>query len=174
MVVFGFTGAEALVRQQRQCVEKRVIRMNDLTSVAFLIVAALFGFIIVPKFDRDRITDNIEKNGGKVIEIVRVWEWTRHYDRCYDVSYQTARGKRVDATCRTNMWRGVYWVHDRPPGLFSHESVPDDLSADEAERASTPAEPIQCLDCGASIPADKMSCPQCGWSYRAHAESNLK
>ena len=99
--------------------------MSDPSSVlyvVFLVGVVLFGFIVPPKLDRDRIRENIEGYDGKVIEISRVWEWTRHYDRCYDVSYLTARGRRVNATCRTNMWRGVYWVNDHPPGMFSDEA----------------------------------------------------
>ena len=64
------------------------------------------------------------------------------------------------------MWRGVYWVNEHPPGFDSGEpDVPSMGSV--AEELSSPAEPIQCLGCGAMIPADKVSCPQCGWSYRA-------
>jgi len=125
-------------------------------------------FVLTPRFDGDRIRENVEEHGGKVIEISRTWEWINHYDRKYDVSYLTARGKRVTATCRTSMWRGVYWIHDRPPGLFSDEGVADDPSMDyDARESSIAAEPIQCLDCGATIPASQTSCPKCGWSYRA-------
>ena len=71
-------------------------------------------------FDRDRIRVNIEEHGGKVIEIGKVWDW-RGNDRTYEVTYMTASGKRVYATCRTSMGRGVYWVDQRPPGLDSGE-----------------------------------------------------
>jgi len=148
--------------------------MNDLSSVLYLIFLAgvvLFAFVLTPKLDRDRIRENVESHGGKVIEISRVWEWARHYDRCYEVSYLTARGKSINATCRTNMWRGVYWVNDRPPGLFSDQNKGDDLSMDYRE-FSRAAEPIQCLGCGATIPANKTSCPHCGWSYSAHHAGN--
>jgi hypothetical protein len=136
--------------------------MSDLSSVFYLALIAaigIFALVVSPKLDRNRIRENIEEHGGKVLEISKVWEWTRHYDRCYEVSYLTPRGKSVNATCRTNMWRGVYWINDRPPGLFSGDSV---LS----EGPSGTAEPIQCLDCGTTIPANKPSCPRCGWSYR--------
>jgi hypothetical protein len=137
--------------------------MSDPSSVlyvAFLVALALFAFVLTPKFDRDRICEHIEEHGGKVIEISRVWTWANHNARTYDVSYLTARGRRLSATCRTNMWRGVYWINDRPPGL-PDESVP----GGEFSRA---AETIQCLDCGAAIPESETRCPRCGWSYRAH------
>jgi hypothetical protein len=107
--------------------------MNDLSSVFFLALMAaivIFAFVLTPKLDRERIRENIEAHGGKIVEISKVWEWTRHYDRCYEVSYLTPRGKSVNATCRTNMWRGVCWVNDRPPGLFSDENAGDDGSMD--------------------------------------------
>ena len=133
--------------------------MGDLVFyLVFLVGVVLFIFVVMPKLDRNRIRENIEEHGGKVIEILRVWEWGRQYDWCYDVSYMTDRGKRVNATCRTNMWGDVYWINDRPPGL-SDESVP----GGESFRA---AEPIQCLDCGATVTESKTRCPRCGWSYK--------
>ena len=135
--------------------------------VGFLVVVGYFAFVVAPKLDRDRIRENIEDHGGEVIEIVRAWEWGRHYDRCYDVSYMTAHGKRVNATCRTNMWRGVYWINQHPPGLFSEESQPDGLlTNDDSGEPFGTAEPIRCLGCGATIPATKARCSQCGWSYK--------
>jgi hypothetical protein len=146
--------------------------MSDPSSVFYIVLVVailIFVSVVTPKLDRDRIRENIEGHGGKVIEIAREWEWANRYDRCYDVSYLTSRGRRVSATCRTSMWRGVYWVNDRPPGLFSAESEPSNLLMDyDARESPTAAEPIQCLDCGAMIPANKENCPQCGWSYRAH------
>lgn len=140
---------------------------SSVLDVVFLVAIVLFAFVVTPKLDHDRIRGNIEGHGGKGVEISRVWEWTRHYDRCYDVSYLTARGRRVNATCRTNMWRGVYWINTRPPGFDSGE--PDVPSRSYvAEEPPGPAEPIQCLRCSSMIPPDKVSCPQCGWSYRAH------
>lgn len=143
---------------------------NSILYVVFLVAIALCAFAVTSKFDRDRIRENIEEHGGKVIEISRVWWWSgSRYDRCYDVTYLTARGRRVCATCRTSMWRGVYWVNDRPPGLFSDEGAPDELLLDyDARESSVAAEPIQCLGCGATIPARKATCPQCGWSYQAY------
>jgi hypothetical protein len=145
--------------------------MNDpsfVLYVGFLALVIIFAFVLTPKFDRDRIRENIEGHGGKVIEILKIWQWGNRYDRAYDVSYTTARGKHINATCRTSMWRGVYWVNDRPPGLFSDQSEADVPSMNYvAEEPSGSAEPIQCLGCGAMIPASKVRCPQCGWSYKA-------
>jgi hypothetical protein len=144
--------------------------MNDPTFlfyIAFLIVVVIFGLVVNPRLDRNRIRENIEEHGGKVIEIDRVWGWGTRNDRAYEVSYVTARGKRVNATCRTNIWRGVYWVNDRPPGLLAEESETGVSSMSiAADEPSGPAEQIQCLGCGAMVPANKVRCPQCGWSYK--------
>lgn len=144
--------------------------MSDPSSVfyvVFLILVIVFAFVLTPKLDRDRIRENIEEHGGKVIEISKVWEWGRRYERSYDVSYLTARGRRVDATCRTSMWNGVDWINTHPPGFDS--GGPDMSSMDYVtEEPSEPVEPVQCLSCGAMIPTNKESCLQCGWSYRAH------
>jgi hypothetical protein len=149
--------------------------MSDPSSVLYVIVLvaiAIFAFVVTPKLDRDRIREHIEGHGGKVIEILRVWGWGSRYDRAYKVSYATARGKRVTATCRTSMWRGVYWVNDRPPGLLAGENESDESSMSYVAGEPGPPEPVQCLSCGATIPANKVSCPQCGWSYRESAQSS--
>lgn len=145
--------------------------MSDPSSVLYVVLlvgVVLFAFVVAPKLDHDRIRENIESHGGKVIEILRAWGSGGRNDRAYEVSYMTATGQRKKATCRTNMWRGVYWVNTRPPGLDSDE--PDDvpLRGYVAEEPPGPTEPIPCLRCGSMIPEDKVCCPQCGWSYRAY------
>ena len=87
-------------------------------TLVFFITAAIVGAVVVPfllgKADRKRITRQIEANDGRVIEILWSWDSGSRYERSYNVSYITARGVRVTATCRTNM-NGVYWVSDLPP-----------------------------------------------------------
>jgi hypothetical protein len=70
-------------------------------SLLGVVVAIFGGRFLARKFDRERISENIETHGGKVIEILRSWG-------SYDVSYVTARGARLRATCNTSMWNGVY------------------------------------------------------------------
>jgi hypothetical protein len=140
--------------------------MSDPSWVFYIVLVVailIFSFVVTPKLDRDRIRENIEGHGGKVIEILRTWGFGGRNDRAYEVSYTTARGHQVKAACRTSIWRGVCWVNSRPPGFDSGES--DRSSMDYV---AEPAEPIQCLDCGAMIPANKENCPQCGWGYRAY------
>jgi len=148
--------------------------MSDPSSVLYLVALAaivIFAFVITPKLDRDRIRENIEDHGGKVIEILREWGRGTSYGRAYAVSYLTGRGKRMEASCRTSMWSGVDWINDRAPGLRADENESDEsYFADETGRS----ESIQCLDCGSTIPANKVSCPQCGWSYLESPKSSLQ
>jgi hypothetical protein len=49
--------------------------MNDPTFlfyIAFLIAVVIFGLVVNPRLDRNRIRENIEEHGGKVIELERV------------------------------------------------------------------------------------------------------
>jgi len=66
-------------------------------------------------FDYPRIRRHVERQGGKVIAILRratgLFHWG--YSRYYHVRYETRHGSTVTATCGTNVW-GVYWVHHAP------------------------------------------------------------
>jgi len=131
--------------------------------ILFAVVILIVSLVLTPKFDRKRIRENVEAHGGKVIEISQRWGWGNGYDRAYEVSFM-ARGKRVTATCRTSVWRGVYWVNKRPPGFDSEMTVAGSFAGEEPRG---PAEPIRCLNCGSMIPKDQIRCPQCGWSYKS-------
>lgn len=149
--------------------------MNDLYSVIPIALIAAFVILCIvlpPRFDRERIRKNIEAHDGKMIEVLRAWDFSGRNDRTYEVSYMTAQGQRVKATCKTSMWNGVYWISDRPPGIASDDSRTDGPSMSySAKEQSGPAEPIQCLGCGTMIPADQIRCPQCGWSYKSSSGS---
>ena len=115
--------------------------------------------VAMPKYDRQRIRENVEAHGGKVIDIDSVWlRAAGRYGRTYDVTYTSRHGRRITATCMTSMMRGVQWISDRPPG--SDRVTPD--AAEEFGRS----EAIDCIACGAKIPAEKTRCPHCGWSYK--------
>ena len=88
------------------------------TDLTLSVPAVIIGLVIIPFFldraDRKRITRQIEDNGGKVMEITKVWNFRSQYQRTYEVSYITAKGKGLTTTCRTNM-NGVDWISDLPP-----------------------------------------------------------
>jgi len=133
--------------------------MSDIGPVILVILAAsliIFTLFVAPKYDRRRIREHIEANGGKVIEILRDWFGGDggRYRRTYDVTYKTRHGERITATCVTSMTSGVRWVSDRPPG-----------SGTETSKESQATEPIDCVQCGAKIPGGKRRCAHCGWSY---------
>ena len=83
-------------------------------SVPTVIIALVVISFILDRADRKRITRQIEDNGGRVMEITKVWNFRNRYQRTYEVSYITANGKGLTATCRTNM-NGVDWISDLPP-----------------------------------------------------------
>lgn len=132
--------------------------MSDLSNVAFLVFGIVAIFLIhyfVGKFDRQRIREHLEANGGTVISIERPWFSGGKYFRTYTVLYKARNGKTHVAKCLTSMTRGVDWLNSHPPGSVL-ESFADAGSV----------ESIECLECGAKVPAGKMRCPHCGWSYK--------
>jgi len=93
--------------------------MNDIDwfpvlAFIFIAVIAVGGWLINRTDDRKAITSNVEANGGKVIGILRTWSGGSRWERNYDVSLITARGVRVQASCRTD-GAAVYWLDDKPP-----------------------------------------------------------
>jgi ribosomal protein L40E len=129
------------------------------------------------RFDRERIRDQVESHGGRVLNISwnpfgSGWPATRSA-RLYDVRYHTHHGEIVSATCATSWTSGVCWMRDKPPGFgeigesagvsTARRPSPEDI----AQSSATPAEAIACLRCGARIPARTTHCPKCGWSYQS-------
>lgn len=84
-------------------------------AVAVIGMALLFRFYLLPKFDRKRITQHVESNGGKVTEILSENAFSDHGERVYLVSYITREGRKLRALCRTNMTIGVLWISNTPP-----------------------------------------------------------
>jgi hypothetical protein len=135
--------------------------MSNPSAILFVVwMGALLVLVMFvwPRMDRQRIRENVEAHGGKVIDIDSVWlRAAGRYGRTYDVTYTSRQGRRITATCMTSMMRGVQWISDRPPGS-------DRVTPQVAEEPG-PSEEIDCVECGAKIPAEQTRCPQCGWSY---------
>lgn len=144
--------------------------MSDKGPIFFVVSASAFAVLIlfvIPKLDRQRIREQIETHGGKVIEILRDWfAWGRGSARHYDVTYVTRSGERITATCMTSMMSGVQWVSNRPPGSDMRAAA-----AVEEMEPSKETEPIDCIQCGAKMPAGEVRCTQCGWSYKSSSKS---
>jgi hypothetical protein len=143
-----------------------------------LVLAVGIAFsVYAGKLDRERIREHVESSGGHVQSIKGLWSLgfgrragnARHYE----VRYTTHHGRTITAMCATNMFSGVWWIDQAPPGLRSaQEPIPKtpDLSPEEIRQSqATPAEPITCLSCGAKIHPRQTHCPHCGWSYEGRS-----
>jgi hypothetical protein len=87
----------------------------------------LFGFLalilgsrlLADRMDRWRINDYVKSAGASVVAIV--WEpfgtgWPgSKRERIYSVTYRTAKGSLVTATCKTSLLSGVYWTDGPAP-----------------------------------------------------------
>lgn len=143
-------------------------------SLVFIILFIGVWILVFPimagKFDRKRIREHIESHGGQVINIESNFFGAGLFggssDRTYDVRYRTKGGKRATASCKTGMMNGVYWISRKPPGEMNETSEDFGLPDEVDEIPQSPAEPIDCLECGTKIESGKTRCPQCGWSYK--------
>jgi ribosomal protein L40E len=137
--------------------------MSGFTTAALfaaMIIVMIVVYVVSDRFDRERIREQIESHGGRILNISwnpfgSGWPATRSA-RLYDVRYRTHHGEIVSATCATSWTSGVCWLRDKPPGF-----------GDIAQSSTTAAEAIACLRCGAKIPARGTHCPKCGWSYQS-------
>ena len=97
--------------------------MSNPSAILFVVwMGALLVLVMFvwPRMDRQRIRENVEAHGGKVIDIDNVWfRATGRYGRTYEVTYITRQGERITAKCITGMMSGVKWVISRPPGSMS-------------------------------------------------------
>jgi hypothetical protein len=100
---------------------KTGVSHGDIGSIIIFALAmggVIFMVVMSAKFDRERIQENIEASGGKIIEIERrrLAGVGGKNMRTFDVTYTTRHGKLVEASCITSMSRGVIWLSNRPPG----------------------------------------------------------
>ncbi|HLY91651.1 MAG TPA: hypothetical protein VKQ89_00195 [Candidatus Angelobacter sp.] len=93
------------------------------TPAIFVFVAALIAVVVFvflwDQFNRKRIRRNIEARGGRVIEILRNWGSGSRSETVYHVSYLSAAGERVSASCKAAMLGGVEWTKGKPSGSLS-------------------------------------------------------
>ncbi len=82
--------------------------------LAFIAFAILF--TIVGRFmDTDRVNQHVEERGGRLLE--KRWTpfgkgWYGDNNRIYTVRYVDRDGNEHQATCKTNLFSGVYWTDD--------------------------------------------------------------
>lgn len=132
----------------------------------FAVFAVLMWFANM-SMDQGRITDEVQRRGGRIVSINwapfgKGWFGEKN-DRIYEVVYYDREGNQRWATCKTSMFSGVFWSEDRvayrKTPLF--DSLPEqnasgkpliqflpsqDEPADEPEVSSSTANPRQLED----------------------------
>src|SRR6266404_5354652 len=84
--------------------------MNRLYLLIWAIGAALIFRIIMHFVDKNRIKDEVESKGGRVISIswnplARGWFFEKN-ERHYDVTYVDRSGTTLSTTCKTSLFTG--------------------------------------------------------------------
>jgi hypothetical protein len=120
------------------------------SALLFAILAALAIRVAMHFVDKNRIKEEVESKGGRVISIswnpfARGWLFEKN-ERHYNVTYIDRSGGTVSAPCKTSLFTGVYWA--------------------EGPRLEEPAARIisghHCAKCGYAIHAEWRACPNCG------------
>jgi hypothetical protein len=84
--------------------------------------------LIAGTFDHDRIDEYIAGQGGRIID--KQWSpfgngWFGEKSaRIYEVRYEDAGGCIHEATCKTNLFGGVYFTQDRIVSGLSRPAAP--------------------------------------------------
>lgn len=122
-------------------------------SMNFIVAAIFVGLairIVMHFVDKNRIKDEIESKGGRVVSIAwnpfaRGWFFEKN-ERHYEVTYVDRSGQTVSTTCKTSLFTGIYWadgpqLEQPPPRIISRH---------------------HCSACGYALSAEWRACPNCG------------
>lgn len=124
--------------------------MDRLELITLAVGAAVAIRVMMHFVDKNRIRDEIEGKGGRIVSIAwhpfgRGWFFEKN-ERHYAVTYVDRLGATKSATCKTSFFTGVYWTE--PPA--TEEPRPRFFSR------------RRCAQCGYSLSADWRACPNCG------------
>lgn len=91
--------------------------MEVFFPILVLVIVLGGGRLLIGVLNHSRIRNYIESQGGTVIEIA--WHpfghgWFGEKDSViYDVRYKNRQGDVIAATCKTGLFSGVYFTHER-------------------------------------------------------------
>ena len=129
----------------RDCkVERVAVTLGGMGAEGGFVLILLFGMLVIGirllagSQDRERITAEISKRGGEVIDISwspmgKGW-WGEKSDRIYVVEYRDASGVHRRAWCKTSMFSGVYFspVDEEPAPMRTGDVLPEESDRIEA------------------------------------------
>ena len=124
--------------------------MDRLQLFLLAISAGLAIRVVMHFVDKNRIRDEVESKGGRIVSISwnpfgRGWFFEKN-ERHYSVIYTDRSGAQVSASCKTSWFSGVYWAEEPRP----EEPRPRFIARH------------RCSKCGYAINAEWRACPNCG------------
>src|ERR1700741_4188206 len=86
----------------------------NFSFLLFAIAAGLAFRVVMHFVDKNRIKDEVEAKGGRIVSIswnpfARGWFFEKN-ERHYDVTYTDRSGTMQSTTCKTSLFTGVYWA----------------------------------------------------------------
>ena len=128
-----------------------MLAMNYSDNLIFpAIFIALVIRIAMHFVDRNRIKDEIEAKGGRVLSITwnpfgRGWFFEKG-ERHYAVTYTDRSGATISTGCKTSFFTGVYWAEGPRTEAPPPRAIPRH----------------RCSACGYALSIDWRACPNCG------------